>query len=188
MYNENKILTELKLGSYDAFTVLFKKYYKDFVIFAGNFLQEKHVSEDIVQNVFLQLWANRETLNITSSLKSFLLRSVQNACLDELRHKKIVREHVAFIEVFGKHSDSFTENYVLYSEIESHIQNAIDSLPDDYKTAFEMHRNDGLKYREIADKLQLTERAVEGRIARSLKILRKALNEFVPKILLLFFS
>ena len=186
MYNESNLLEKLKNGSYNAFTVLFKRYYKDLVLFAGSFLQNQQVCEDIVQNIFLHLWSNRETFSVKSSLKSFLLRSVQNACIDEFRHNKVKQEHVNFIEVFGSHSETYTENYILYSEIKEHINKAINNLPEDYKTAFIMHRFEGYKYREIAVKLNVTERVVEGRIVRSLAILRKMLKEFAPSLVFFF--
>jgi len=77
MKEENYLLVELKNGNKVAFTLIFHQYYRDLVIFAGNYLQNKERCEDIVQSVFLKLWSDREILVIEISLKSFLLKSVK---------------------------------------------------------------------------------------------------------------
>lgn len=178
MSEEKKILEELKAGQEKAFTFLFKKYYKDLVLFSSNFLHDKLRCEDIVQNVFFKLWNDRETLEIQSSLKSYLLRSVQNACLDDIRHNQIVREHQQFTYYYGNEGSLDTENYILFSDLQNAIDDAIMKLPEQFREAFQMNRNEGLKYREIAQKLNVSERTVEVRIGKALSILREYLSDF----------
>lgn len=181
---EHDLLVELKLGDKKAFLFLFNKYYKDLVLFGGNFLPEKCLCEDIVQTVYLKLWKDRENLEIETSLKSFLLRSVRNGCLDELRHKGVIREHETYSLTFGQSDDMDTEHYVLYSDLQVHFEIALSKLPESCREAFEMNRLDGLKYREIAKKLNMSERTVEVRIGKALKLLRQYLKDFFVTILL----
>jgi RNA polymerase sigma-70 factor, ECF subfamily len=184
--DEQSILIELRKGNKNAFSQLFNHYYKDLVLFGGNFLQNKSVCEDIVQNIFLKLWKNREIFVIETSLKSFLLRSVQNSCLDELRHRGVMREHESYSMTFSVSDNIDTENYVLHSDLHNHLSDALSKLPDNCREVFEMNRIEGLKYREIAEKLQVSERTVEVRIGKALSLLRSYLKDFFVTVLIIW--
>ncbi|MFT3752241.1 MAG: RNA polymerase sigma-70 factor [Paludibacter sp.] len=184
MIDDNQLLlSALKSGNKNAFTLLFRKYYKDLVLFGGNFISDKAFCEDIVQSVFLRLWENRATFEITTSLRSFLLQSVRNGCLDYIRHTMVVREHEKFSEWVGYSSDFGTENYVLYSELHEKLAAVMKELPSDCREAFMMNRFEGLKYKEIASKLSVSERTIEVRIGKALKLLRQYLHEYLVSIL-----
>ena len=183
---EQKILLELKRGNEQAFTLLFQKYYQDLVMFGGSILQDRVKCEDIVQNVFLKLWTDREKLEIEKSLKSFLIRSVQNSCLDELRHKQVVRNHENYMQTFNYFDCLDTENYVFYSDLQVKLNEALEKIPESYREAFQLNRFEGLKYKEIAEKLQVSERTVEVRISKAINALRKLLKDFLFLILLFY--
>ena len=185
MKEDHNLLEEIKQGNKKTYSLLFNRYYKDLVLFGGNFLPNKQLCEDIVQSIFLKLWKDREVIEIETSLKSFLLRSVQNSCLDELRHKGVVREHEAYSLVFGADENMDIDNYVLYSDLQAHLTTALLKLPIVCREAFEMNRLEGLKYREIAEKLNVSERTVEVRIGKALTLLRGFLKEFLVTLLLL---
>ena len=185
MIDEKLLLAELKHGNQAVFTLIFKKYYRDLVIFGLHFIHDKSVCEDMVQNIFCKLWQNRESLEITTSLRSFLIRSIRNNCLDELRHRKVIREHEASETHEFVLMNLDTEQYVLYSDLQDHLDRAIGLLPQDCREAFRMHRIEGLKYREIAKKLNVSERTVEVRIGRSIGLLRTQLKAFLSLLLLL---
>jgi RNA polymerase sigma-70 factor (ECF subfamily) len=184
MIDERYLLTGIQEGNKEVFSLLFKAYYKDMVLFGGNFLSDKTACEDIVQSVFLKLWDDHSVLVIETSLKSYLLRAVRNACLDEIRHRSVVRE-------YGERmsnrllDDVDTENYVLYSDLQKHLHKALEQIPELYKEAFILNRFGGLKYREIAEKLEVSERTVEVRISKTLELLRVYLKDFLMALFLL---
>lgn len=174
---ENFLLSALRQDNKEAFSLLFQKYYTDLVLFCGNFVRDKSSCEDIVQSIFLKLWNDRKSIRIETSLKSYLLRAVRNSCFDEFRHLEIVRQY----ESDPDHSvlDCYdTDNYILYSDLSAHLQQALDQLPAAYREAFEMNRFEGLKYREIAVRLNVSERTVEVRVSKALEMLRKLLKDF----------
>ncbi|MCD7937320.1 MAG: RNA polymerase sigma-70 factor [Tannerellaceae bacterium] len=178
MTEESSLLAALKQGNKKAFSLLFKTYYRDMVLFGGSILPEQTVCEDIVQSVFLKLWNDHSALDIQSSLKAYLLKAVRNGCLDELRHRRIMDDHISSYT----HSileDIDTENYILYSDLLQQLTNALEKLPANYRRAFEMNRFEGLKYKEIADQLQVSERTVEVRISKALELLREHLKDFL---------
>ena len=187
MYDEQLLIKLLKQGNEKAFTSLFRQYYKDLVMFAGNFLPEKQVCEDIVQSVFVNIWEKRTNMDINVTLRSFLLRSVKNSCLDELRHRKVVMEHENSMDPLENDRDLSTEQQLLYSELISHLNKALRQLPEKQREVFEMSRIQGNKYKYIAVKLNISERTVEDRMAKTILALRKYLKDFLAFFTFLHF-
>ena len=148
------------------------------VFFAYSFTHELTTAEDIVQDTFVKLWEEHEKLNVTVSLRSVLLKTIQNKCIDWHRHKKVLNNHSTFIIDNSPLYDYDTDNYVLRSELEGRIENAVASLPENIKEAFEMNRYEGLKYQEIAIRLNVSVRTVEVRISKALDLLRKKLVDY----------
>ena len=175
---EQLLIEKLKSGDPDSFSDIFSAYYKDLIFFAYSFTHELSSAEDIVQDTFVKLWEDHENLNVTVSLKSILLKTIQNKCIDWHRHKKIVNNHSTYIIDNSPLYEYDTDNYVLRSELEEGIEKAIVNLPEKFKEAFEMNRFEGLKYQEIAAKLNVSIRTVEVRISKALELLRKSLVDF----------
>ena len=184
---EPQLLIGLKQGDTGVFSFLFKTYYRNLVLFAGTYIPDRARCEDLVQGVFLKLWDEHETLEITASLKSYLLAAVKNSCLDEIRRRHIVRDHETYTLSLHRPDEIDTENYVLYSDLYHRLTEALSMLPDNYRQAFEMNRFEGLKYKEIAARLKVSERTVEVRIGKALLLLRQYLKDFFEILLLLLY-
>lgn len=182
---EKILLEKLKNDDQSAFTVIFTKYYQDLVQFSYSFTRNSDYSEEIVQEVFLKLWENRNSLVIHSSLKSFLLKTVQNRSIDSLRHLGITSKYAAAILDHPLLSENDTENYILHSELEAKFNQAMDKIPAQYAEAFRMSRIELLNYQEIAQKLGVSVRTVEVRISRALGLLKEELKDFLVLILAL---
>jgi RNA polymerase sigma-70 factor (ECF subfamily) len=183
--DERYLLDKLKQGNKEAFSLLFNAFYKDLVLFGGNFLPDKNTCEDIVQSLFLKLWNERATLVIETSLKSYLLKAVRNGCLDEIRHRNVILEHESY-SLSTQIPDMDTENYIFYTDLQKHIQQALNKIPGQYREAFELNRFEGLKYKEIAEKLQVSERTIEVRISKAIELLRKSMKDFFHFIIYIF--
>ena len=173
------LIEKLKSGHADAFSDIFSAYYKDLVFFAYSFTHELSTAEDIVQDTFIKLWEDHEKLVVTVSLKSILLKTIQNKCIDWHRHRKIVNNSSTYIIDKSPLYEYDTDNYVLRSELERMIDKAIEDLPEKFKEAFELNRFEGLKYQEIAIKLNVSIRTIEVRISKALELLRKSLIDFL---------
>ena len=179
---EKYLIDELRNGKEEAFSLLFKSWYTDLVLYAGNFVPEKTKCEDIVQTLFMKIWEERKTLYIESSLKAYLVRAVRNSCLDELKHKNVVRNYEEKYKLLYKDIED-TEDYILYSDLIGHLHIALRQLPPLLREAFELNRFEGLKYREIAEKQNVSERSIEVRISRALQFLREHLKEYLTILL-----
>ncbi len=175
---DKDLLLMMRAGSKEAFTILFVRYYKNLVQFAGIILHDKDKCEDIVQNIFFKLWHDKDELSIIQSLKSYLLRAVQNACFDELRHMKQVRKYEVFSNLNFSMKNIDTENYILYHDLKSQLNTAITLLPKNLQEIFRMSRLEGIKYKDIAEKLAISERTVEVRMSKAIRQLRELLKEY----------
>jgi len=133
----------------------------------------------------LKLWEDREIIIVTTTLKSFLLKLIQNRCLDWLRHAKVIHSHYDSVLNSSPLLECDTENYILRSEIEKIVKKALDKIPDEIAEPFKLNRYDGLKYREIAEKMQVSNRTVEVRIGKVLQILRDELKDYLITFLML---
>jgi RNA polymerase sigma factor (sigma-70 family) len=96
---EQFLVVRLVRGDSDAFSEIFSAYYKDLVMFAFSITKEMASSEEIVQETFVKLWEDHKKLEVKTSLKSFLLKSVQNRCIDWHRHKKIINLNNSQIKI-----------------------------------------------------------------------------------------
>lgn len=175
---EKVLISKMQIGDPYAFSTIFNTYYPDLVIFATRFTHNLNDSEEIVQDTFVTLWAERESLMIKNSIKSYLLKAVQNKCIDWYRHKKVIQFHIDSVAKEPPRLTLDTDGYLLYSELNEQIENALNKLPTEIAETFRMNRHKGLKYQEIADILGVSVRTVEVRIGKALCLLRKYLKNY----------
>lgn len=121
-------------------------------------------------------------------MKAFLLKSVQNSCLDELRHQNVKNKYFGLKSLFQTDVTLETEEYILYSELNVRLQEALIYLTSEQRKCFEMNRMQGIKQAQIAKELNIPLRTVELRIAESLKILKQQLKEYFILVVLFLLS
>ncbi len=178
---------ELETNIEMVFEYLFKSHFKALHAYAFTIIKEEMMAEEIVQNVFCRLWEKREQIEINQSAKAYLYRSVYNESLNYLKHQKVkatYQQHAARNKDLETHSAAKTE----HKELQFHLANALNELPEQCRTIFQMSRFEELKYREIASELGLSVKTVENQMGKALKILRTKLVDFLPAILLSFLN
>jgi len=178
--------TDFKLLDKAQFEKLFNLHYSNLCAYANNFLKELEASEEVVQEVLFKLWVNRDKIEITSSIQSYLYRAVRNSCLNVIKHVNIREEYKIHNERVIEMEQNSYDDAVVISELEEKIRQAIDQLPIERKKVFIMSRYDGLKYQEIADKLGISIKTVESQMGSALKFLREELKDYMPWLILFF--
>jgi RNA polymerase sigma-70 factor, ECF subfamily len=178
---EKVLIRKLNEGDKNAFSLIFTTYYKDLVLFATNYIHKAEQAEEIVQDTFVTIWEEHEELSIDFSLKSFLLKSVQNKCIDLIRHQKVRQNHINDIVANSPNYEYNTDDYLIDSELKSLIKTALDKMPYEISQTYRMNRFEGLKYHEIAEKLNVSVRTVEVRIGRALCSLRQELQDYLVR-------
>ena len=185
---ERILFEELKKGSKVAFSQLFHRYYSYLCNYATVILKDDDSAEDIVQGFFVILWEKRDTITIDTSVKSYLFRSVKNRCINQLQHLSLkagfVNKSITLAETGEYDFDNFPD-----PELADLIEKSIGSLPEKRREIFRLSREDGLKYKEIAEKLNISIKTVEAQIGLAFKSLREMLKDFKTGfVLFLFFS
>lgn len=175
------LLKRLGESDHDAFAAIFSRYYYGLVLYSNSWIAERSECEDIVQNIFVDLWEKRRRLNV-NSLRSFLLGCVRHDCMDAIKHRKIVESYAAkAMAVIGEGRDrDSADNYVLYNELERFIKSTLDNLDADAVKAFKMSRWDGIKYDDIAAVMNVSRRTVEVRVTKVVRELRAVLIKHFP--------
>ena len=184
---DQNIFEAIRHDDRQAFERLFREYYRPLTAYSFRFVRDLPTAENMVQDIFLKLWQNRREIIITTSLEHYLFRFVRNHSLNQLDKAKVRSGYLRMrIESESDHEDytPFFPEPGLLDKIEA----AISALPVKRQEIFRMAREEGLKYREIAEKLNLSVKTVEAQMTLALKYLRKALKEFHPNVLFFIFT
>ena len=169
---ESNIIASLTAGNHDAMDYLFDNYYNSLCNHALRLVKDASIAEDVVQEVMMTIWKKRAQINIDSSLKAYLYRSVTNRSLNHLRDK---RNQVVEIEDRYMDVSADVDQKMYYNETEQIIMNEVNKLSPRCRQIFIMNRIDQMKYKEIAAELEISVKTVEHHIAKGLHILRESL-------------
>jgi RNA polymerase sigma-70 factor (ECF subfamily) len=170
----------------DDFETLFKAHYSLLCAYANGFLKNVDASEEVVQEVMIKIWTNRNSLKIESSIRSYLFRAVRNGCMNVLKHETIKDGYRLFIEKEDVVNQRSQEDEMIVAELEERIRRAIDLLSLERRKIFIMSRYDGLTYAQIAEKLGISVKTVENQMGKALKFLREELADYLPWLILFF--
>jgi RNA polymerase sigma-70 factor (ECF subfamily) len=181
---EKKLFLKIKEGDEKAFETLFHFYYAYLCHYAASLVGNDAAAEEIVQDFFVKFWEKRKEISITSSVKNYLFRSVKNQCLNYLQHNKI-KNRFAQETVKELRTKSVDEDNYIEIDLAQKIEDSIESLPEKRKEIFKLSREKGLKYREIAEKLNISIKTVETHMGLAIKTLREKLSDYKSFFLLL---
>jgi len=178
---DHQILLGLKEGNEKAFDAVYRHYYGGLCAFASQYVSAANC-EEIVQDVMMWLWENRQTIANELSLKSLLFTITKNKCLNHISHLQVKQR--VHEKLYQKFVTQFEDpDFYIPGELMEKLDQAIKSLPEDYRKSFEMNRFEDLTYKEIAEKLDLSEKTIAYRISQALKILRKEMKDYLPFLL-----
>lgn len=177
-YKEKQIITGIAKGKTKEFEFLFKTYYSQMCGLAMRYVKDIDVSEEIVQDIFYNIWKKRKEIKINTSIKSYLFRAVYNNCLQYLQHQKVVNRYTQEKKYTGGFESVDPLDELKHSELLNALNTALAALPDRTRKIFYMSRFEGLKYHEIADKLAISIKTVEANMGKALKHLRYKLSDY----------
>jgi RNA polymerase sigma-70 factor (ECF subfamily) len=175
--NEQTTLTAIKNGNIKAFEELFRSLYPPLCGYGLKILKDSNLAEEIVQEVFYQLWKKKEDLHITGSLNSYLYKAVYNRCLSYIEHKQVENKYAS--NMMLTNSNIYSVNDAMQTgEVYRIYKNTLNQLPHRCRKIFQMNRDFGLKYHEIAEKLSISVKTVESDMGKALKAFRHSLSEY----------
>jgi len=177
MIGDTEIIGRIRKGDIGQFESLFRSSYISLVRYAKILIKDQDTAEEIVQDLFVRLWQDKEKIIIKSSLNGYLFRSVHNRCLHYIEHNKVVERHIEEVSNSKSESPENPSDILHYKELQAKIARILDRLPERCGKIFYMSRFEGLKYIEIAKKLSVSVKTVESNMGRALKEFRKELKE-----------
>jgi RNA polymerase sigma-70 factor, ECF subfamily len=166
------------------FERLFKELFSPLCGFSLKYIYDLDDAKNLVHEVFVSVWEKFESLPDDTNYKSYLYTAVRNKSLNFIRDKK---KHIVLEDMNSE--EPVEENLVMETaELEKEIEMALQALPEKCREVFEMNRQEGLKYAEIAQKLNISIKTVEAQMSKALAILREHLKEFIIILIFLLFE
>jgi RNA polymerase sigma-70 factor, ECF subfamily len=172
------LLKRIRSGDEAAFDGLFRTWYPALVRLAERMLRESEAAEEVVQDVMLEFWRRRETLEVHTSVQAYLFQSTRNRSLNRLRHGRVERREDFDADLLPSRATSDTG--AIEQEMEQALRQAIAGLPPRCRQVFELNRIQGLKYAEVAEVLGVSVKAVEAQMGRALRTLREKMGPWLP--------
>lgn len=178
----------LKKGDEVGYETLFRLYYSKLIHIAKSYLVYQEDAEEVVQEVFLKLWEQKDKLKTVSNINAYLYAMTKYSCLDKLRHEKVKRKYLDDnLQIKTRLQHSFindeTASLLIENELEKKIMESIDLLPEKCRLVFVKSRMDGLKHKEIAEELGISIKTVDGHILKALKHMKLHLKDFLALFL-----
>jgi RNA polymerase sigma-70 factor (ECF subfamily) len=172
--SERDLQQRIRAGDEGAFDSVFRAHYAQLVRMAESVVRERALAEEIAQEVMLELWRRRESLQLQQTFRAYLIRSTRNRALNHIRHQRIVAREEASAAIDPPSSPS-AEDEMLGAELELAVREAIEGLSETCREVFQLSRDQGLKYAEIAAVLEISVKTVEKRMGLALAELRQRL-------------
>ena len=176
MYNEKLLIEQLVKGNKKAFTVIYKFYRNDVYGYSISMLKTNELAEEIVQDVFLNIWKHRDRLNPDLSFKSFVFTTTRNLTLNLISKVANNRKLKEAVFYSSQKAYSTTDNKIIQADYESLKNQAIELLPPKCRIIFELSRNEDMSYKEISEKLNISLSTVKGQTSKALAIIRDFLQ------------
>lgn len=180
------LFQQFKQGSTKALEELFSRTFPRLFDFANKITKDGQVAEDILQDVFIKLWENKERIE-SINIEGYLYRLVRNQCLDYIRFIKVISEQEVELDSIQKFEELYRIDFIrdepyllIQEELKKQIEETIDALPPRCREVFILSKIEGLKNREIAERLQINIKNVERHLARATQTFRERFQNDLP--------
>ena len=175
-YTDSELATLLKQGDQSAYTELFERYKGVLYAHAYRLLEDHDEAADVIQDVFLTLWQKRLSLNVSSSLSSYLYVAVRNRIFKLFARKKVAERYTESLQRFRVQDRNYTAEKVLERELAAIIEREVDALPEKMREIFLLSRDETRSYKEIGEQLDISEKTVRNQVYNALRLLKVKIN------------
>jgi RNA polymerase sigma-70 factor (ECF subfamily) len=177
-YTDEELMQEIKADNMFSFDVLYKKYSKRVYKFVFSIIKSREETENLIQDVFLNLWKNRNKVKKDSYVKTYIFTIAYNSAISIIRKKKREDEFVEYLKSLQEVNEMPVNVELEYNELTVKLDEIIKELPQHQKEVYLLHRVEGLKYKEIAERLHISVNTVETHMSRALKTIREKLGDY----------
>jgi RNA polymerase sigma-70 factor (ECF subfamily) len=187
--NPDTVLVDrLRNGDNEALTELYNSYWQMLFVSSYNVLKNKELCEDIIQDIFMNIWHNREKLEIKISLKGYLYACARYQVFNQFRKNKD-KIHVEFFDDIDKRFQHATpETEMMQKELVQQINSIIETLPEKCQMVYKLSREEHLSHKLIAEHLNISTKTVENHISKALQIIRLSMGSSASVAMVLWLS
>lgn len=179
-------MMQISKDKHTIFNSLFERYYAGLCVYSESFVGDKDISEDLVQDVFVNIWMKHAELDINEAMGAYLYKAVHNASIQFLRHQKVKNRYSALIKAKLAEAEQIPFEWVAVNpdpaeetEIRTLYNQALEQLPAQTRDIFLYSREKGMKYSEIAEITNLSIKSIEYHISKALEVFRKVLKDYL---------
>lgn len=183
-YSEKLVVNGLKADDTEAYQYIFDTHYQVLCYTANRYVRDSFVAETIVGDMIYRMWENRATLNVNTSLRSYLIQAVRNGCIDYLRSKhqryEVAASHLAEADCMANLTDGEQPiDRLVGNELADRVDTAIEHLPAECRRVFELSRFMGKRHAEIASELNISVSTVKYHLRNALQLLARELGSYI---------
>ena len=171
------LIRRLRKSDQQAFEFIYNKFSERLYFFTRRYLHSSADCDEIIQNVFVLLWENREMVKEEHSLKSFLYKITVNQIYNHLKHFAVRQKYLDHLSTLNSPESDDSHQNLLHRDLQFFIDKLIEEMPERQCIIFKLSRQEGLSNNEIANQLGLSVRSVENQIYRALKFIKAKLRE-----------
>ncbi|HLT53519.1 MAG TPA: RNA polymerase sigma-70 factor [Flavobacteriaceae bacterium] len=177
-YSDDEILQFLKDGDHLAYTEIYDRYSGHLYIFAYKRLKSREEAKDLIHELFLKLWADRETIAEKYNLIAYLYSALRNRIINLIARQKVSTRYIeSFNQYLGEFGNNDTDFLVRQKDLQQLIEAEIANLNPRTRKVFELSRKSNLTRKEIATELDISEETVKSHMHTALKVLKSKLGD-----------
>ena len=181
-YSDEQLLTAIRNDDAQAFSEFVRRYWKKAYHITYSKVRSQPVTEEIVQDLFTTLWDKRATLSI-GNVYAFIFTCVRNKSINYIESQLVRKKYWDYYKAFIPQQEESTRREVEFNELMQAVETCVETLPEKSRSVFRLSRLEGMPNREIAERLNLSEKSIEYHLTKSLKVMRLALKDFTLLLL-----
>jgi RNA polymerase sigma-70 factor (family 1) len=175
-YADEELSILLNKMDHKAFSEIYERYWALLFRHARRMLKDEEQAADLLQDLFTSIWYNAGTVEIKTSLSTYLYSGIRNRIIKLIRHEKVKRNYMFTLVDFLTEGHNSTDEAIREKELRQQIEREIAHLPEKMREIFELSRKSHLSYKEIADQVNISEGTVKKQVYNALKVLRMKLG------------
>jgi RNA polymerase sigma-70 factor, ECF subfamily len=177
-YTNEELMREIKADNMLAFDALYGNYSRKLYKFGYSILKSKEDTENLIQDVFLNLWENRHKVEKNESIQSYVFTIAYNSAISILRKKTKDFQFIEYLKSLQENTEEPVNVEIEYNELTAKLDKIINELPQRQKEIYLLHKVEGLKYNVIAEQLHISVNTIENHMSRALKTIRENLGDY----------
>lgn len=187
--NHDEILvSRLRNGDESALTDLYNKFWQALFISAFNIIKDKELCEDIIQDIFMNIWHNREKLEIRISLKGYMYACARYQVFNHIKKNKDRIQVELFDDLEKRFQYTTPETEMMHQELVLQINSIVETLPEKCQLVYKLSREEQLSHKEIAERLNISVKTVENHITKALHSIKSSMGSSISMAMVIWIS